>query len=164
MPALRQAAAMRRRDVLRAAPAALAIAGCLDRAPGGGTDGSPTPATALVEADLRAGESGCGQQVDEAQVVFDPDAPAVTVEGTIWGADTCHTARLESATYDPGDDRLAVHVVAVRETDGSQACGQCIVTVDYEATATFAGGLPGTVRVVHGTGDRRTVVTTADAP
>lgn len=96
---------------------------------------------------------------------FDPDAPSVTVDGTTWGADTCHTARLAAATYDPGDDLLTVHVVAVRrETETPQACGQCIVTVDYVTTCAFAGGLPGTVRVVHGTGDRRTVVTTAEAP
>lgn len=156
---------VKRRDLLRAVPLALLPAGCLAGSPSDGSDGSPTPETELVESDLRVGEKGCGKQVDSAQVSFDPDVPAVTVDGTIWGSDTCHTARLADATYAAGDDRLTVHVVAVRpETEEPQACGQCIVEVDYGATCTFTGALPGTVRVVHGTGDRRTVVTTTEAP
>lgn len=160
---------MRRRALLRALPpAAVGLTGCAARGPPSGSDGSPTTdggGPSLVGADLRVRANDCGQQVDAARASFDAERPAVVVEGTIWGSDTCHTARLADATYDPADDLLAVHVTAVRrETTGTPACGQCIVEVDYTATCTFAGGLPGTVRVVHGTGDRRTVVTAAERP
>ncbi|MFB6304339.1 MAG: hypothetical protein ABEH47_04170 [Haloferacaceae archaeon] len=156
---------MRRRHLLRAAPAAFVPVGCLARAPGTGPDESPDTGAELVESDLRVRDTECGQQVDAATVSFDPGGPSVGVDGTVWGADTCHTARLRAATYDAGDDVLTVHVVAVRpESQEGKACGQCIVEIDYAATCAFEGGLPGRVRVVHGTGDRRTVVATAEAP
>ncbi|MFB6157761.1 MAG: hypothetical protein ABEJ34_07970 [Haloferacaceae archaeon] len=142
---------MRRRDLLGTVPAALLPAGCLGDAP------VADAGVALVDADLRVLEAECGRQV-AADASVDPDAPSVTVDGTVRGADLCHTARLRGATYDPGADLLTVHVVAVSET--GTPCGQCIAEIDYTATCAFAGGLPGRVRVVHGTGDRRTVVTT----
>ncbi|MFB6301947.1 MAG: hypothetical protein ABEH78_03700 [Haloferacaceae archaeon] len=159
---------MRRRGFLTGALAALA-AGCAGRSPGGetrspaGTPSSTESPPALVDSHLRVLESGCGKQVDEASVSFDPDAPAVGVEGTIWGSDTCHTARLADATYAPDADRLTVRVVSVRpETTETPVCGQCIVEIEYAATCSFSGGLPGTVRVVHGTGERERVVATAE--
>lgn len=157
---------MRRRRVLTGAAAAFALAGCAGRPPAAGTDTArSTTGTgpALVDADLRVRSSECGRQVDAASVSFDPDAPAVAVDGTVWGADTCHTARLAGASYAPDADRLDVRVVAARrETTGTPACGQCIVEVAYGVTCAFDGGLPGRVRVVHGTGERARVVTTAE--
>ncbi|MFB6281973.1 MAG: hypothetical protein ABEH40_08140 [Haloferacaceae archaeon] len=157
---------MRRRRVLTGALAAVALAGCGSRPPTDGPGTSPSPAgtgTALVGSEFRVRSSECGRQVDAASVSFDPAAPAVAVNGTVWGPDTCHTARLAGATYAPDADRLDVRVVAARrETTGTPACAQCIVEVAYAATCAFAGGLPGRVRVVHGRGERERVVTTAE--
>jgi hypothetical protein len=153
---------VRRRTVISGVGALAALAGCAGVAPPAANDESPTPdggPVALASADLRVRDQGCGTQVDRATVEFDPAGPTVTVEGTIWGADTCHTAGLAAASYDPDADRLTVRVVSERrETDGTPACGECIVEIDYAVTCRFTGGLPGSVAVVHGAGDRRTVV------
>lgn len=154
---------MRRRTFL-AGIAAVGLAGCAGRQAAGPT--SPAGDPALAGADLQVRGSGCGRQVDEARVSFDRAGPAVAVDGTIWGADTCHTATLADATYDAGGDLLVVRVASVRRSrDGpaeTAACGQCIVETDYAATCSFDGDLPGEVRVVHRTGDRRRVVATAE--
>jgi hypothetical protein len=160
---------MRRRGVLAGALAALGLAGCAGgppaadpSEPASGSEPAPGPGIALVGTDLRVGSSDCGRRVDEARVSFDPGAPAVAVEGTVWGSDTCHTARLVDAAYDPATDRLVVRVAAARRAStGTPACGQCIVEIGYAATCSFDGGLPGTVRVVHGTGSDARVVATA---
>lgn len=156
---------MRRRQFLAGSLAGLGLAGCVGRSPGGGTDTETetgTPMPTLVGSDLQVNSNECGQQVDQATVSFDPEGRTVAVEGVVWGSDTCHTARLADATYTPDTDRLTVRVVAtVPETTETQACGQCIVEIAYEATCSFDGGLPGTVRVVHGRGDGERVVTNA---
>lgn len=151
---------MLRRGVLAGTLAALGLAGCAGDPPAAGTSESGDGAEiVLAGTDFRAESSGCGRQVDEARVSFDP--PAVVVDGTVWGSDTCHTARLVDATYDAAADRLVVRVAATRRTStGTPACGPCIVEIGYRATCAFDGGLPGSVRVVHGTGPDARVVAT----
>jgi hypothetical protein len=153
---------MRRRRLLLGSLAVLGGAGCAGRPPATGTatttEGPPT----LDTTALRVTDRGCGEQVDAATVEFDADAPAVAVTGTVWGADLCHTARLADATYAPAADRLDVRVVAVRQETEGATCAQCIAEIEYAATCSFAGGLPGTVRVVHGRGADERVVATAE--
>ena len=101
-----------------------------------------------------------GTEVDAATVAFEDGA--VTVEGTIWGADGCTTAALAGADYDPASGALAVDVATVREpSTGDAGCTQAIVEIDYRATATFETGLPDRVVVTHTRGQDSTEVTTA---
>lgn len=154
---------MRRRGFLALSLPLLGLAGCAGRPPADGTRTTTGSPPELVGSDLRALDDGCGRQVDGARVSFDPDGPAVAVDGTVWGGDTCHTARLADATYATAADRLDVRVVATpREATGTPMCGECIVEIEYAATCAFDGGLPGAVRVVHGTGDGERVVATAE--
>ena len=93
-------------------------------------------------------DQGCGQPTNEASVAFDAADASVAVTGTISGSDACHTARLANVSYDPEAGTLDVTVVSTRE-EGAEACAQCLVAIDYEATFAFAEALPQTVAVTH---------------
>lgn len=126
------------------------------------TDDQPSETTAGREPAL-AGTSfeilkaGCGQPGSEASVEFREESVVVT--GTIDGSNACYVAKLADASYDPETRTLDLTVVSTQK-DGAQACSQCIVEIEYETTATFEGGLPETVRVVHeGMAGSKTVAT-----
>lgn len=122
---------------------------------------APPPArrVSLVGATIEPLDGGCGQQRDEAGVQFEGDGRTVSVSGTIWGANTCKVPALADTAYDAQRDELTVAVATTdRERDGTPACGQCIVELDYRVTASFEGGLPGSVTVRHDHGDGGAVV------
>lgn len=108
---------------------------------------TPTPAeTTVTESSLEVLETGCGSGDHAATAEYDNDH--VDVEGTIRGSDTCYTAELESARYDEASDELVIAVRAYRPDD-AEACGQCIVDVDYRATVNYDGPAPGAAVVRH---------------
>ena len=163
---------VKRRTALRVAAAGIAgLAGCVStggRTAPGDTDTaapteSPTPtptetptptrtptpdAPTVVDRSFEVTGRECGTGERGARTTL--DAPKVRVEGTAVGSNGCETARLGEATYDPETDTLAV-VVEVYEQDGADACTQCLTDIDYRLTVRFAGGAPGSVRVVHDT-------------
>jgi hypothetical protein len=166
---------MRRRTVLRGvSSAALAgLAGCLGAgdpgAPDDGTDSptetpspptspSTTPGGTVRDTSFDLVDAGSGMQVDDASVAFgDP----VTVTGTIWGADGCQTAELGDVTLADGTLTVVVRTTE-REFDGTPACTQAIVELDYEATVTVDGAGPATIVVVHERDGERTEVARAE--
>ncbi|QLH75844.1 hypothetical protein HZS55_00365 [Halosimplex rubrum] len=107
---------------------------------------SATP-SGVADSSLDVTDSGCGTETDDASVDFDADGGSLSVTGTIWGADTCHTAVLSDVRLDGG----ALTVVVDSESDAGTdtACGQCITEIDYEATVELDGALPREVTVVH---------------
>lgn len=171
---------MNRRALLRGlAPlAAGAVAGCLGGGrDGGGTDdgdagGSPTDppepsptdtpspdgttgGSRLVDRSFAVLEEGCGSDSEVADATR--DGSRVTVTGTITGSDSCHTGRLAGATYAGSDGRLRVSVETyVPPSTATMVCAECLVDIDYEATFTFEGGVPGEIVIVH---DGETVAT-----
>jgi hypothetical protein len=143
---------MRRRQVLASVPLAL-TAGCLGRS--GGADSREVT---LGETTFELVERGCGNEVETASVSVDSDAALVSVSGTTSGANTCYRARIANSSYDEGADEFELVMEAYDANDG--ACAECVTELDYEATADFEGGLPGSVVVVHDSrGTRRTVAT-----
>ena len=177
---------MQRRTLLRrsAALGTIALAGCLangddsndgggetptDRddgtdAPGTDTPGSdgPTPSpspSGVDDSSIETTKTGCaGEDTGSASVGFDPDTYRVTVEGVLQAANPCHLAALESATYD-GDTTVLELVVVATDDPDAEMCAQCLGAIDYAASVDLDGGLPGTVRVVHGTGENAETVT-----
>jgi predicted secreted protein len=137
---------MQRRQVLAAA-STLFVAGCTGPAASAPEEptGTPTGSVALEGTGFDVTDAGCGVEREAAAVAFDADAVSVT--GTTSGADACRSARLADATYDASTDRFDVVVETYRAETGG--CAQCITEIDYEATASFSGGLPGTVVVTH---------------
>ena len=158
------------------------LGGCLSRYDeiAGGTDGTTTGTTATTVAEETGPETtattttqpvtlgdtsfeitdtGCGQPTSEAGVSFDEEN-AITITGTISGSNACYTATLADVSYDPETGALEVTVSSMQK-QGAEACAQCIVEIDYEATVSFEGGLPATVRVVHQTTGGTETVTTA---
>ncbi|MFC3478209.1 hypothetical protein [Halobacterium litoreum] len=129
---------MRRRTVLAAA-STLLTAGCLGA---GGGDGPSGPG--LVDTDFELVDAGCGVERESASVSASDGV--VTVAGTTTAPNGCYTAELADATDADGELRV---VVAAVEREDVQGCAQCITELDYEATATFDGGLPERVVVVH---------------
>ena len=121
-----------------------------------------TGPTSLASSSLDVLDSGCGQPTNEASVDFRDADLAVDVSGTIAGSDACYTAKLEDASYDADADALVLTVASTREED-SEVCADCITEITYEATATFEGGLPATVEVVHEALNETTTVATADS-
>ncbi len=162
---------MKRRTFLTtlAAGTTAAAAGCIgnsdDAGPGGtgngsgngtgdasenGSDDTTTrPSVTLANTDFSVVSQDCGQGTDDSDVTY--QASAVAVEGVISASDTCYTARMKDATYDPDADTLTVAVETyVPEENEGKACAQCLVDIEYAATVNFEGGLPATVVVTHG--------------
>lgn len=123
--------------------------------PPGGSEPSATPGY-VTDRSLDVLDSACGSRVDDASVSFDD---GVTVTGTIWGNDACHTATLEDVDY--AADSLTVVVAAEDDSGADEMCGQCITEIEYEASAAVDDGGPDEVVVVHVRGDERTTVATA---
>jgi hypothetical protein len=164
---------MDRRDVLRAVAGVTAagVAGCASDGPGGhpptenesatGTETEPDN-TRISEVRLEPTESECGQQMDIASITVDAKAGEVRVTGTIWGSDTSKLPVLDIWQYDPDDDELSLRVTTrAEETEETAVSLPCIVELDYELTAAFAGPAPGSVQVVHDHGDGGQVVAEA---
>jgi hypothetical protein len=110
----------------------------------------------MANATVEVTGNECGEQVDEAAVSTADGT--VTVEGTIWAPDACYTNAKVGTIYDPNGDSLLLTVFATKESTAAAACAQCIVEIDYTATVEFTGGLPASVAVTHGEGDRQTTV------
>ena len=166
---------MDRRELLTSCGAVIgtaALGGCLNRYEemageagettqgddGGATDQPPT----LADTSFELLDSGCGQPRNEASVSFAEGDGAVGVTGTISASSACYVAELADASYDAETGTLEVTVASV-EKDGADACAQCITEIDYEATFTFEGGLPASVRVVHRAMGETEPVTTAES-
>lgn len=155
---------MKRRTLLRRTGAlgALVLAGCT----GDGNDGtgqhtptrddasdpggSPTPTPTgptVTGTSIRTVRTDCHSGDSEtARVSVHTDERTVTVSGLLRTRDPCREAVLEAVHYDAGTETLRVDVSAERVGDG---CVQCVGELEYEATVTFAGGVPGTVTVSH---------------
>lgn len=84
---------------------------------------------------------------EAVEVAFDAEENAVRVTGfAYYGSDSCDKLALQSASYDPDTDTLAVRVGSERKLF-SLACTGVMSGTDYRVTVRFAGGLPGTVEV-----------------
>lgn len=166
---------MKRRVLLAAAAtSATGLAGCLDDGGGSGdaddtpTDGTETPTetddvtatpteteagtetetperTRMTDREFEVTRVECGNDSGEYDVTIGDGV--VTVEGTLEGSNTCYTAELVTAEYDPDADELYVEVESVEDSEEGQACGECIVEVDYVARFEFENGEPSDVRV-----------------
>lgn len=110
---------------------------------------SPTPdAPELIDSSFRVESNECGNPTNSATAGIDGDT--ITVTGTIDGSDTCHTARLAGAAVSDDGKTLAIEVEAyVPESTATQACGQCIVEIEYRSTFTFDLARPDRVVVNH---------------
>ncbi|WP_276299833.1 hypothetical protein [Halorussus lipolyticus] len=153
------------------------LGGCLSQyeEAAGGVDETTTGTTAkretttttrpptLAGTTFELTDAGCGQPTNEAEVGFDAESGSVSVTGTISGSNACYVAELADAGYDPETGTLELTVASMQK-DEAGACAQCIVEIDYEATASFEDGLPAEVRVVHqAMGEAETVTTAATA-
>lgn len=154
-----------RRALLRASlPAAVGVvAGCTgggtatDSPTDSSTDPSPTATPTesptphepeLTDTSFTVESNDCGSPANRADAVA--DGRTVIVTGTIDGSDTCHTARLTDASVSEDGAALTLAVEAyVPASKATQACGQCIVEVDYRATVVFDRARPSLVVVTH---------------
>ncbi|WP_267641846.1 hypothetical protein [Haloarchaeobius amylolyticus] len=164
---------MKRRALLKRTAAlatAGALAGCVGGDSLGGVDEetdtdtetpteTPTPTDQptpqLDSQSIETTNTGCGSE-GSARVAF--GEADVEVTGAIMASTPCHEAVLQDTTLDAEGKTLTV-TVGVQD-DGSDACTQCIATVEYAATLGFANGLPETVEVVHESQGQTTTVTT----
>ncbi|MFC4448726.1 hypothetical protein [Halorussus aquaticus] len=130
------------------------------------TEGEPADRTtdgqqsSLTDSSFEPATAECGKPAGDASVQFSPGS--VTVTGTISGSNTCYTAKLADASYDPESGTLDVTVASVQK-GGADACAQCIVEIEYEATFSFDGAVPASVSVVHEAMGDTTTVTTAES-
>jgi hypothetical protein len=116
----------------------------------------------LADTSFEIIDRGCGQPGSEASVSFEEGDDSVGVTGTIPGANACYIAELADASYDTESGTLEVTVVSMQE-EGADTCADCITEIDYEATVSFEGGLPASVRVVHEAMGESETVTTAES-
>lgn len=130
-------------------------AGCVaDDAPGGSDGTTTSQPTPTIESTALDATGDCSS-VGTASATF--ESTAVVVTGCIQGPDGCHQPVLQDATL----DGATLEVVVTTESQGGDVCTQALVQRGYEATVTFAGGLPSTVTVVHDSMGSRETVTTA---
>ena len=133
------------------------LAGCSSN--GGSQTETPTQTPTMTDSEFTVTRNESGTETDDATVSFDDTT--VTVEGTIWGSNSCQTAELDSADYDDAADELTITVATTEREDAGDVCTQAIVEIDYRATISFERGLPGSVVVTHARDDDSTQVTTA---
>jgi len=112
---------------------------------------TPPPDPTLTDSTFTVVGSESGTRTDSASV--SGDGGDVVVEGTIWGADGCRTARLPTVNYSSAADELTVPVETAERADAGDACTQAIVEIEYRATVAFENGPPSTVVVTHDRGD-----------
>ncbi|MFC7132630.1 MULTISPECIES: hypothetical protein [Salinibaculum] len=105
----------------------------------------------LTDASLTVTDVSGSIAQTTADAEFDAAAGTVVVTGTIEGNNGCKTATLGDVSYDPAGDELSVDVQTTdrADVDEDTACTQALVYIDYEATFTFDGGIPGSVSVSH---------------
>jgi hypothetical protein len=161
---------MNRRTLLSGltATGAVLLAGCSSSGGDGedpGTDETTEPGSGqsptLQDTEFVVGNRTSGSERDEATVRVEESR--VVVEGVIWGSDGCKTATLLGSDYDRESNTQTVTVGTTdREGTEDQACTEAIVEIEYVATATFEGGLPGRVVVEHDHGDGPVQVTEAE--
>ncbi|MFC7081610.1 hypothetical protein [Halorussus caseinilyticus] len=127
------------------------------------TEGTTTldAQSTLTDTAFEVTSAGCGEPKSEASVEFRNGTTVVT--GTVSGSNACYTATLADASYDPETGTLEV-TVASAQKEGADACAQCIVAIEYEATFSFEGDPPATVNVVHeAMGESETVASAESA-
>lgn len=137
---------MKRRDVI-ATVATVSVAGCTGPAADDEQPGDDTPS--YEDTTFEVTDAGCGGPAEEAAVSFDESDESVAVSGTTSGPNGCYLARVADASYDASGDEFRLVVAAYDDADPDEGCTECITEIDYEATASFDGGLPGRVVVVH---------------
>lgn len=155
---------MQRRALLQRAGVigAFALAGCGSSGaespePGNGTqtagdDDTPsaTPSAderAVSETTVRTVGTDCRSDEKPGASVSFPNGEAVAFSGQLTAPNPCHEVAIESASYDPGADRLSVVLGAA---SGDQTCIQCVGVIRFEGTIAFTGGLPSAVRISDG--------------
>lgn len=116
-------------------------------------------ATTISDTSFEVLDSGCGQQRDEASIMFEDGEGVVSVSGTIWGNDMTYTATLDSTAIE--GDALVITVAAEQKSE-SAVGGQCIVEINYEASVTLDGDLPAKAEVRHRHGDETKPVAETD--
>jgi hypothetical protein len=117
---------------------------------GNGTDGGTgTPGLTVANAEFTVVASDCGQGTDDSTISY--GANGVTIEGVASAPNPCYTARLVDAAYDAEADALTVTVESyLPEGEQDTVCAECVADVEYTASVSFEGGLPGRVAVTHG--------------
>lgn len=152
---------MERRTLLQAAGASglTLFAGCTASGPGNdATDTptaspSPTPSptstpgvgsVAATSFTVTKNECGTGQNTADGQL----EGTTLSIDGVIDGADTCHSAKLDSARIEGGQLVVAVTTYVPPENEDAM-CGECIVDIAYESTVEFDGHPPETAAVRH---------------
>lgn len=142
-----------------------ALAGCAGGDGSDGSDGSgtttptdtPTASPPHRETTLSR-EGNCDEDAAGGASVAFGDT-FVDVEGCLTARDGCHYPALAEAGYE--DDVFRIVVEEVDESEPDEVCTQAIEYRAYEVEATFDGGTPGTVEVVHVTAQGRETVATA---
>lgn len=143
---------MHRRTLLSAATAvagAVAGAGCVERGTpfgdgdGGGSGSDSAGETTLTGIRLTRRAPGAP---GTAHVEYRSDA--VRVEGTVVGDTGCHVPALDAATVSD-DGEFHVVVAAVDDSGPNELCTQALTELGYAVEATFEGGVPAGVTVVH---------------
>lgn len=162
---------MDRRKVLVAVTAALgsSVAGCLENRGSGNTDmvdagdGNMTDGTGSENPNDDPDDHRSNYENDRitetrfdvlgtdpryeisASVRFMVDE--VLVSGTIWGNNSCYTARLGEVVID--DSLLLVCVESYEDRGEDELCMEADYGIDYEAVFKFDGELPTTVTVEY---------------
>lgn len=123
---------------------------------GGGTLAG-CPGVSVTGAEVDRVEGDCADSADhDARIEY--GETDVTVDGTFFTPDPCHSVEVVASSYSRTDDLFRVVLDAI-EDDG--ACADCVGAVDYELTAGFEYSFPGHVTVVHRESDGDTEVARA---
>ncbi|PSP28244.1 hypothetical protein BRC65_02670 [Halobacteriales archaeon QH_2_65_14] len=117
-----------------------------------GDDSSGT--TSIVDSSIETVEAGCsrGELAFEGEI----EGETVQVQGMRNTSTPCYEATLEDASVN--DDTLVLQVGVESNTDGNQACIECLGQIEYEASVTFDGTPAVTEAVVIQGKDSRHVV------
>lgn len=107
-------------------------------------DDCPTNEPVLTTHSFDVVSAKCGTGENESRASFETNR--LRVSGTITGADSCYTAKLQAFTHE--NNTLTV-VIQSYKRDDTGICSTCVTDIEYDATFEFDNGLPQRVVVVH---------------
>lgn len=118
-------------------------------------DNRDDPSASFVGAEFEVLDDKSGTRGDEVSIAFDEENLTATVEGSVFGRNSCYTAGLGGSEYDKEDASLLLSIETFDNSDEREVCMQVITEIGYRTVATFENELPRRVTVEHD-GDRVT--------
>jgi len=112
-------------------------------------DDRDEPSATFLGAEFEVLSEESGTRGDGVSILFEEGSLTATVEGSIFGRNSCYTAGLNGSEYNEKEGTLSLRVETFDNSDGREVCNSVITEIGYRAVADFEKELPNEVTVKH---------------